>query len=342
MKTIVVTGGAGFLGSHLTRKLVELGHRVIVIDNLITTGDPKYIKDLIVDEKIKFIRKDICDEDLIMVLAGILEEFEIKDNDGKVTKIDEIFNLASPASVRLYTRFPELTFLTSTKGVLNMLNIAKVLGTKDVRFLETSTSEVYGDPLVHPQWESYFGNVNTQCNRSCYDEGKRGAEVLCYLHSKKMAGEISGINVHIARLFNVYGPNNTDDRVMPTFITQAMHGADITVYGDGEQTRSFCFVDDLIDGLLKLQASNISSPVNLGNPQEIKIIELAQLINSMFGDMSKITFHPLPEFDPTRRCPDISLAKSKLGWEPKISLRDGILKVIKWMEKEYGYGDSDE
>lgn len=322
MKTIVITGGAGFIGSHLTRKQVELGNRVIVIDNLITTGDPRYIQDLIVKGQISFIQSDICNPNLLMRVKDILV-----NDEGEDYKIDEIYNLASPASVKLYTHFPELTYATSTIGVQNMLNIARALGTKEVRFLETSTSEVYGDPEVHPQVETYFGNVNTQCERSCYDEGKRGAEVLCYL-----ANKLHGVNTHIARLFNVYGPNNTDDRVMPTFVMQAMKGEDITVFGDGTQTRSFCYVDDLVNGLIKLQESDIHTPTNLGNPEEVTINELANIINSKFGNKSKITYHPLPEFDPTRRCPVIKKAMKELDWHPTVTLSEGVDKVISWMK----------
>jgi len=323
MKTIVITGGAGFIGSHLTRKQVELGNRVIVIDNLITTGDPRYIQDLILDKKISFIQADICNPNLMMKVKDVLV-----NEEGEDYQIDEVFNLASPASVKLYTHFPELTYATSTIGVKNMINIARALGTKEVRFLETSTSEIYGDPEVHPQVEDYFGNVNTQCERSCYDEGKRGAEVLCYL-----AHKIYGVNTHIARLFNVYGPNNTDDRVMPTFIMQAMKGEDITVFGDGSQTRSFCYVEDLVEGLIKLQASNYNSPVNLGNPEEVTVNDLANIINGKFGNKSKITYHPLPEFDPTKRCPNIQLAMKELNWHPEVSLREGVDKVIEWMKE---------
>lgn len=321
MNKIIVTGGAGFIGSHLVRRLVDEGKEVIVIDNLITTLDRRYIKDLIDADKIHFIRSEIQNP----ALMGYLKNYLVRSN----SSISEIYNLASPASVKLYTTYPEFTFDTSTNGVSNMLSIAHELGTKDVRFLETSTSECYGDPLVHPQVETYYGNVNTQCERSCYDEGKRSAEVLCYLANKRI-----GLNTHIARLFNVYGPNNTDDRVMPTFITQAMNGDDITIFGDGKQTRSFCYVDDIVDALIKLQATDYHSPVNLGNPHEITIEYLADTINHMFGNRSNKVHRPLPEFDPTQRCPDITLANQILDWSPKVLLTDGIRKVIDWMESQ--------
>jgi nucleoside-diphosphate-sugar epimerase len=324
-KNILVTGGAGFIGSHLVHRLVSEGNRVIVIDNLITTGDLRYLTDII--DQIQFINGDICNFDIYPALSTLL--FNL--NTGELDSLDEVYNLASPASVKLYTTFPELTFRTSTIGVHNVLEIVKRLGRDNCAFLETSTSECYGDPLEHPQAETYFGNVNTQCNRSCYDEGKRSAEVLCYL-----ANTLYGLNTHIARLFNVYGPNNTDDRVMPTFISQAMKGEDITVYGSGSQTRSFCYVDDIVDGLIKLQRSNVHTPTNLGNPQEIPVIKLAEIINEIFGNKSKITFHPLPEFDPTRRCPVIDKAKAELGWSPSTDLKDGINKVINWMKENEG------
>jgi len=317
MDKIIVTGGAGFIGSHLVRKLVNSGESVIVIDNLITTGSLKYIKDLVLENKVTFIKADIRN------LGQLLSSVQIALDEGG--RIKEIYNLASPASVKLYTSFPELTFETSVIGVKNMLEVAKCFGIPELNFLETSTSEVYGDPLVHPQVESYLGNVSTQCERSCYDEGKRGAEVLCYLAHKE------GIRTHIARLFNVYGPNNTDDRVMPTFITQATQGKPITVFGDGTQTRSFCYVDDIVDGLIALQRSDVFSPVNLGNPDEITINELAEKVKIVIKSGSPIEYRPLPEMDPTRRCPDITKAYKELGWMPRVSLLEGIALTSDWL-----------
>lgn len=315
---ILITGGAGFIGSHLTRRLVSEGNQVVVIDNLITTESTKYIDDLIQTEKILFIKEDISE------LSGSIAREYL--NYYEVGSIDEIYNLASPASIKLYTKYPLLTFNTSTVGVQNMLEIARNFGSENVKFLETSTSEVYGDPLVHPQPESYNGNVNTQNERSCYDESKRSAEVLCYLYNK-----LYGVNTHIARLFNVYGPNNTDDRVIPTFIQQSMKGEDITIYGDGKQTRSFCYVDDVVEALIKLQRSNYNKPVNIGNPHEVSINELASIINTRFGFRSNIVYKDLPEGDPVQRCPDIRLAKSLLNWEPTTSLDEGLNKTIKWL-----------
>jgi len=324
MSNIVITGGAGFIGSHLTKRLVNEGNNVIVIDNLVTTGTPHYIIDLIVADKIRFIKMDIRQ-------PGIWREVRdaLTDEDGEFHQIDEIYNLASPASVKLYTRFPELTFETSTLGVSNIINMAKMFGSPEVRLLETSTSEVYGDPEIHPQPEYYHGNVNTQCERSCYDEGKRSAEVLFYL-----AHKLYKMNTHIARLFNVYGPNNTDDRVMPTFIMQAMAGQPITVFGDGKQTRSFCYVDDIVTALIKLQRSEVHTPINLGNPQEITINQLAEIIKERFGNKSEIVYRPLPEFDPTRRCPVIDKARAELNWKPTTDLKEGIERVIDWMESQ--------
>jgi len=321
---IIVTGGAGFIGSHLVKKLVNDGESVIVIDNLITTGTPRYLKELM-DEKIVFIQADI--RNLGQILGGVQRSLE------KGERIKEIYNLASPASVKLYTSFPELTYQTSTIGVQNMIEVAKCFGFPEMNFLETSTSEVYGDPLVHPQVESYLGNVSTQCERSCYDEGKRGAEVLCYLAHKH------GLRTHIARLFNVYGPNNTDDRVMPTFIMQASQNKPITVFGDGKQTRSFCYVEDIVEGLIALQRSDVFTPVNLGNPDEITINELAEKVKIVMKSDSQIEYHPLPEMDPTRRCPDITKAYNELKWMPRVPLLEGIALTCDWILKNQEHAD---
>jgi len=321
MSNILVTGGAGFIGSHLVKKLAENeDNHIIVVDNLITTGTPIYIKSLIEDKRITFINSDICDPNLIYTVSEVLCG----------NRLDYVYNLASPASVRLYTKVPLLTFKTSTTGVLNILNLARTLGTDKVKFLETSTSEAYGDPLETPQSESYFGNVNTQCNRSCYDEGKRSAEVLCYLYKN-----IYGLNTHIARLFNCYGTNNTDDRVVPTFIQQALLNKDITVYGDGTQTRSFCYVRDTVEGLMKLIETDYSNPVNIGNPHEVTIQDLAVTVRELCRSKSKIVHKDLPEFDPKRRCPDITLAKSLLNWEPKVTLNEGLLLVKADIQVKY-------
>ena len=322
-KIDIVTGGAGFIGSHLVKKLVSLGKTVLVIDNLITTHNTDYIDDL-PKNKVIFLNAGIHEADIQTKVERILVRLN--------ASVGDVYNLASPASVKLYTRYPMFTYLTSTVGVRNMLIIARELGDKDTHFIETSTSEAYGDPLVTPQPESYFGNVNTQCNRSCYDEGKRGAETLCYIYNDLPdIGCPSRVNVHIARLFNVYGPNNTDDRVMPTLISQALNNEPLTVFGDGTQTRSFCYVDDIVDGLIKLNQSDYHQPVNLGNPHEITINELAETIIKLTNSKSTIEYHPLPEFDPKRRCPDISLAKRVINWEPTTDLESGMNKTIDWL-----------
>lgn len=313
---IVVTGGAGFIGSHLVARLLSEGERVIVVDNLITTKTMKYLENHIGNPMFSFINLDIRNfPGLVQAFLGI--------------NISKIFNLASPASVGLYTAKPILTFETSTIGVSNMLQIGLMCGVEGWKFLETSTSEVYGDPETHPQVETYNGNVNTHCERSCYDEGKRSAETICYMYHK-----LYGIDTHIARIFNTYGPNNTDDRVVPTFLSQASKGDDITIFGDGTQTRSFCYVEDTVDGLIKLINSDYHNPVNIGNDHEINMNELAEFIIGLCESKSKITYKPLPEMDPKVRRPNISLAKLILGWEPTTSLKDGLNSVKSWMESQ--------
>jgi UDP-glucuronate decarboxylase len=310
-KKIIVTGGAGFIGSHLVKRLVSEGNQVIVIDNLITTGNWKYLREV----------------DCFKILMDITE---LKDSERPLFKdVDEIYNLASPASVKLYTKNPLLTYTTSVDGVRNVLELAGKYAKRNFRFLETSTSEAYGDPLVHPQVETYFGNVNTMCERSCYDEGKRGAETLCYIYNKYY-----GVNTHIVRIFNTYGPNNTDDRVIPTFVSQALKGEDITVFGNGKQTRSFCYVSDTVNGLIKAMASDYHYPINIGNPTEYTILDVAELIKRVTQSNSKIVFKELPEFDPKVRCPDVSLAYEILDWTPTIDFIDGLKEVISWMKHQ--------
>lgn len=300
--TILVTGGAGFIGSHLCARLLMHGHDVICVDNLFT-GSKRNILPFLNNPNFEFIRHDIA--------------FPLH------LEIDQIYNLACPASPVHYQYNPVKTIKTGTIGMLNMLGLAK--RTK-ARILQASTSEVYGDPKEHPQREDYWGNVNPIGPRSCYDEGKRIAESLMFAYHWQ-----SNVKIRIARIFNTYGPNMaTDDgRVVSNFIVQALKGDPITIYGDGMQTRSFCFVSDLIDGLIRLMGKDgFTGPVNLGNPHEITMRELAQKIIGLTGSSSSIVFKELPKDDPTRRCPDISLAKQKLGWTPTIPIDDGLKKTI--------------
>jgi UDP-glucuronate decarboxylase len=303
MKKILVTGGAGFLGSHLCDRLVAQGHHVLAVDNYFT-GSKYNIEHLLDCKNFEIIRQDIC-------LPLYVE-------------VDEIYNLASPASPIHYQRDPVQTTKTSIIGAYNMLGLAKRTGAK---ILQASTSEVYGDPTVHPQPETYWGNVNPIGIRSCYDEGKRAAETLFFDYHR-----MHNVRIKVMRIFNTYGPRmaESDGRVVSNFIVQALREQDITVYGDGLQTRSFCYVDDLLNGMMALMASNdsITGPVNIGNPGEFTIRELAEQVIFMTGSSSKIIQHPLPQDDPRQRRPDISLAKSALGWEPKIQLQQGLNKTI--------------
>jgi len=306
-KTIVVTGGAGFLGSHLCERLLESGHDVICVDNLFT-GSKENIRHLLRDNHFEFIRHDIV-EPLYL-------------------ECDEIYNLACPASPVHYQVNPIKTIKTSTLGMVNMLGLAKRVG---ARLLQASTSEVYGDPGVHPQPESYRGNVNILSLRACYDEGKRVAETLCMDYHRQ-----NGVDVRIARIFNTYGPrmHPHDGRVVSNFIVQALAGKPLTVYGNGEQTRSFCYVDDLMGGLIRLMEHPKSlGPVNLGNPEEIAVRDLAQLVLKLAKSRSKLSRHPLPADDPRQRCPDIRLAKQKLGWQPRVSLEKGLQKTIGYFRR---------
>jgi len=304
-KKILVTGGAGFLGSHLCERLLEDGNEVICVDNFYT-GQKANIAHLLNSPYFEVIRHDIT--------------FPL------YVEVDEIYNLACPASPVHYQFDPVQTTKTSVHGSINMLGLAKRL---KIKILQASTSEVYGDPLVHPQREDYWGNVNPIGPRSCYDEGKRCAETLFFDYHRQYR-----LRIKIARIFNTYGPRMypDDGRVVSNFIMQALRGEDITIYGDGSQTRCFCFVDDMIDGLIKLMNSpdSFTGPVNLGNPVEITILELAQMIIELTGSSSKIEFLPLPENDPRRRRPDITLAREKLRWEPKTDLRTGLLKTIEY------------
>jgi UDP-glucuronate decarboxylase len=303
-KTILVTGGAGFIGSHLCRRLLNENHYVICLDNLFT-GSLENIESLKNDVNFEYVNHDITIP-------------YYKDN------IDEIYNLACPASPIHYQSNPIKTVKTCTIGVINMLGLAKK---NKAKILQASTSEIYGDPEIHPQKENYNGNVNTLGFRSCYDEGKRCAETLFMDYKRKHC-----LNIRIVRIFNTYGPNMTknDGRVVSNFILQALNNESITIHGDGLQTRSFQFIDDLIEGLIKMMNSNFIGPVNLGNPIELSMKDLATKVIQLTNSSSDIIYKELPEDDPKRRKPDISLASSKLGWNPVVSLETGLLKTINY------------
>ena len=309
MKKILVTGGAGFIGSHLCKKLVEQGNDVICIDNYFT-GTKENIAELFNNPYFEAIRHDIC--------------FPL------YVEVDEIYNLACPASPIHYQHDPVQTTKTTVHGAINMLGLAKRV---NARILQASTSEVYGDPAEHPQKEDYWGNVNPIGPRSCYDEGKRCAETLFFDYQRQ-----HDLDIKVIRIFNTYGPNMhpNDGRVVSNFIVQALTNQDITVYGNGEQTRSFCYVDDLIDGMIKMMSSakGIYGPTNLGNPIEYKIIELAEMIIKLTNSKSKIINKDLPTDDPVRRKPDISKAKKDINWEPNIDVTDGLKKTIDYFKKQ--------
>ena len=312
---VVITGGAGFLGRHFCKKMLSLGHEVLCIDNLITSRH-KNIEELEQNSAFRFISQDVSKEIHV---------------DGPV---DAVAHLASPASPPDYLRFPIQTLKVGALGTHNALGLAKA---KDARFLLTSTSEVYGDPLVSPQSEDYWGNVNAVGPRGVYDEAKRFGEALTLAYHRE-----HNLDTRIARIFNTYGPwmRANDGRVISNFVVQALAGQKLTVYGDGSQTRSFCYVSDLVEGLVRLLLTNsdlstsedpdvgLSLPVNLGNPNEMKVVEIARLISEMTGNSSEIEFLPLPIDDPKRRCPDISRARRLLGWEPKVKLEDGLSATI--------------
>lgn len=300
---VLVTGGAGFIGSHLTEKLLTLGHEVIVVDNFFT-GSKANLRHLVENPDLEIIRHDIT--------------FPL------YIEVDAIYNLASAASPAKYSADPVQTMKTSVMGAINMLGLAKRLG---VPILQASTSEVYGDPLENPQSEAYWGNVNPIGVRSCYDEGKRAAETLFCDYKRQ-----HGIDAKIVRIFNTYGPRLAvnDGRVVSNFIVQALMGESLTVYGDGSQTRSLCYVDDLVDGLLAMMSSQEAGPMNLGNPNEITIAELAKLVEEVVDSNVGITYLPLPGDDPKRRRPDIGFAAQKLSWQPTTDLREGLAKTVEY------------
>ena len=307
MSRILVTGGAGFLGSHLCDRLIEAGNEVICVDNLFT-GSKDNISHLLSNPRFTFICHDITEP--------------LYDVD-----VDQIYNLACPASPPFYQFDPIKTAKTSVYGAIHMLGLAKRC---HARILQASTSEVYGDPLIHPQPESYRGNVNPHGIRSCYDEGKRMAEALFFDYHRQ-----HNVDIKVIRIFNTYGPrmNPNDGRVVSNFIVQALKGEDITIYGDGNQTRSFCYVDDLIEGMIRMMNSkDFTGPVNLGNPGEFTMLELAQKVLELTGSDSKLVYMPLPGDDPTQRKPVIDLAKEKLDWEPTIALEEGLKKTIEYFK----------
>ena len=302
-KRVLVTGGAGFIGSHLCARLLEQGHSVLCVDNFFT-GTRNNIAELIDNPNFELMRHDIT--------------FPL------YVEVDEIYNLACPASPVHYQFDPVQTTKTSVIGAVNMLGLAKRLR---VPILQASTSEVYGDPAVHPQFEDYWGNVNPIGPRSCYDEGKRCAETLFFDYRRQ-----HNIPIKVIRIFNTYGPHMhpNDGRVVSNFIVQALRGQDITIYGDGKQTRSFCYVDDLVAGMMAMMATpdEVTGPVNLGNPGEFTMLELAELVLELTGSTSKIDFRPLPQDDPKQRRPDSTRAKALLDWEAKVALREGLGKTI--------------
>jgi UDP-glucuronate decarboxylase len=308
LKRILVTGGAGFVGSHLCDRLVAQGHDVICLDNFFTS-QKQNIAHLLPNANFELIRHDVVDPILL--------------------EVDEIYNLACPASPPHYQYNPVKTMKTSVVGAINMLGMAKRVRAK---ILQASTSEIYGEPKVHPQPESYWGNVNPIGIRSCYDEGKRAAETLFFDYHRQ-----NKVNIRVIRIFNTYGPrmHPYDGRVVSNFIVQAITGQDLTIYGDGSQTRSFGYVDDLVDGMMAMMngPDSFVGPVNLGNPNEFTMLELAKLVIELTGSKSKIVNLPRPTDDPSQRKPDITLAKKHLSWEPKVQLRDGLAKTIEYFKR---------
>lgn len=309
LKRILITGGAGFIGSHLCKKLIEDGHYVICLDNFFT-GSRENIRDLFGYPNFELVEHDVT------------EPYDVK--------VDEIYNLACPASPPHYQYDPVKTVRASVLGIINMLELAK---RNNAKVLQASTSEIYGDPQVHPQVESYWGNVNPIGLRSCYDEGKRCAETLMMDYYRQY-----GVDIRIIRIFNTYGPNMAlnDGRVVSNFIIQALKNEDITIYGNGSQTRSFCYVSDLIEGMIRMMENShgFIGPVNIGNPSERTILDLAKIIINQVGSLSKVTFKELPSDDPIQRKPDITLAKKELDWTPEVDIVVGLEKTINYFAKK--------
>ncbi len=309
MKTILVTGGAGFIGSHLCEALLNSDNKVICLDNMFT-GTYENIRDLLSNPHFEYVNADVI--------------YPIQ------LQVDEIYNLACPASPVHYQYDPIMTMKTSFMGALNTLELAKKCGAK---ILQTSTSEIYGDPLVHPQTEDYRGNVSTIGPRACYDEGKRVAETLFFDYKR-----LYKVDIKVVRIFNTYGPRmmENDGRVVSNFIIQALHNKPITIYGDGSHSRSFCYVDDLVRGMTAvMKKDNFSGPVNLGNPHEMTILELAELVIRLTGSRSKIVFRDLPEDDPSRRRPNIDYARQEIGWTPLVDIEQGIQRTIEYYREKY-------
>ncbi|MCW2930202.1 MAG: NAD-dependent dehydratase [Actinomycetia bacterium] len=306
---ILVTGGAGFIGSHLCRRLLDLGHEVLAVDNF-SSSSRRNLVDLLNEPRFELIRHDVT--------------FPL------YVEVDQIYHLACPASPVHYQRDPVQTTKTCVVGSLNMLGLAKRLGAP---VLLSSTSEVYGDPAVHPQPESYWGNVNPNGPRSCYDEGKRAAETLFFDYHRQHK-----LTIKVARIFNTYGPrmHPNDGRVVSSFIVQALSGIPLTLHGDGSQTRSFCYVDDTVEGLIGLMGSpgEVTGPVNIGNPDEFTMLELAKKVLAVTGSTSPVEYHPLPVDDPVRRCPDITLARRLLGWEPTVPFDVGITQAVEYFRQQ--------
>ncbi len=308
---ILVTGGAGFLGSHLIDRLITEGHEILCVDNLFT-GSRRNVAHLLDHPRFEFLRHDVS--------------FPL------YVEVDQIYNLACPASPIHYQRDPVQTTKTSVIGAINMLGLAKRLR---IKVLQASTSEVYGDPVVHPQPEEYWGNVNPIGPRSCYDEGKRAAETLFFDYRRQM-----DLGIKVIRIFNTYGPrmHPNDGRVVSNFIVQALRGEPLTIYGNGSQTRSFCYVDDLIDGMVRLMQTphDVTGPINVGNPGEYSMLELAEEVLRIVGGRSTIEYRPLPADDPKQRQPDIEKARSVLGWEPRVALADGLQRTVEYFRETLG------